>query len=230
MARAWQMRSPPLPPFQSLPRPGSLPGQGSAPAPSEPARKVKKIRLTGASLGTLGTPDPSSSFPSTKLRLGPSGVSSAASPAPSTPSITLKLGGSRVTSGPPAGLPSLPALPLAAQPVAPSQAHATPFDSGGAIAGPSGYASQAAPTQPAPVKKEKKDRKRDRVEKDEDGEDGTPAAPLVPTVPDSETGWMGGDLVCCSSFSPFFRSSSPFHPCTGKQPVASLLRRSNKAS
>lgn len=190
MARAWQTRSPPLPPFQTLPRPGSLPVAPPAPTPADPARKVKKIKLTGASFGTPSTPSYAAAPDvSTKLRLGPSGVSSAASPAPSTPSITLKLGGNRVTSGPSASLPSLPALPPVQSSLPPPQA--PPYSSGSAVAGPSGYGSPtvAPSNMPALPNKEKKEKK----EKDEDS---APSVPLVPTVPDTESGWMTGDLVC----------------------------------
>ncbi|BGP37534.1 hypothetical protein JCM10450v2_001438 [Rhodotorula kratochvilovae] len=170
MERLWRERAPPLPPFESLPRPGSLPL--SAPAP-DAERKPKRIKLTG-SLAGPSTPSAALGAPgSTKLRIGPS-----ASPAPATPSLTLKLGGSRAppTPAPPPPLPGLPVTPAQAVvqpdlPVAPSSAGRESRDL--SVAPGSGAFEHGADG--------------------EDGAGGTPSA-TFPTIPDVESGWMSGDV------------------------------------
>ncbi|GAA5949966.1 hypothetical protein JCM10213_004270 [Rhodosporidiobolus nylandii] len=172
MQRLWDERTPPLPPFASLPRPGNLPPTASTLA--DPNRKVKRIKLTGASIASPAPATPAASLAasgSTKLRLAGPSASSSSSPAPvpGTPSFTVKLGGNRVA--PPATPGALPPLPTGF-PQLPPVPSAAP-------------SSGRAPSQP-PASAGKK------AEKDDDDE-GTPAA-LVPTIPDTESGWMGGDL------------------------------------
>ncbi|GAA5823811.1 hypothetical protein JCM3770_003011 [Rhodotorula araucariae] len=172
MERLWRERTPPLPPFESLPRPGALPLPTAA---ADPERKPKRIKLTGslagpstpaASLGTQG---------STKLRLGPS---ASASPVPTTPSLTLKLGGSRAPPipGPPPPLPSLPSAPAhpAIQPDLPAASSSARGQS---------RDLSVVPGSGAP----------DHGGDGEDGAGGTPSA-TFPTIPDVESGWMMGDL------------------------------------
>ncbi|GAA6009989.1 uncharacterized protein JCM10292_000741 [Rhodotorula paludigena] len=168
MERLWRERTPPLPPFEGLPRPGAL----TAPAAPEPERKVKRIKLAG-SFATPSTPTASlSGAGSTKLRIGPS--ASSASPAPTHQPLTLKLGGNRPPSATPST--SLPVLPSDASRMAspglptPSAA-AGPVDNitPGAIA--EGYGAEA----------------------EDGGAAGTPAF-TIPTIPDIENGWFGGDL------------------------------------
>jgi len=177
MERLWRERAPPLPPFESLPRPGSLP----APSPAAPdaERKPKRIKLTGALAGGPATPSPGLVAPgAVKHRNGPS-----ASPAPpaATPSLTLKLGGSRAppTPAPPPPLPSLPAMP--------SLVSATMPDLPVASTSAGGTASRdisVAPTPSAP----------EGGAEGEDGAAGTPG-PSLPTIADVESGWMSGDVV-----------------------------------
>ncbi|GAA5913718.1 hypothetical protein JCM6882_002325 [Rhodosporidiobolus microsporus] len=189
MERLWQERSPPLPPFHSLPRPGSLPLAQPAPAPTDSARKVKRIKVTGASIGGPATPSASlAASGSTKLRIATPAAS--ASPAPATPSLTLKLGGPRPSATPSAAAGAgvaLPPLPMPAQQLPPAP---VPADSGGALAASSSSAQQHAPQAPAAAASGSSSKK---VEKDEDAEDGTPSAP-VQTTPDVESGWLSGDL------------------------------------
>lgn len=185
MRRVWQERSPPLPPFDSLPRPGTIPAVNQSmptPSASESERKVKRIKLTGASLGGS----------STKIRLGgPSTPAPAPSPATATPGITLKLGGRTAASnlGTPAALPSLPPLNLPNLPPPP------PVPSTSALASPgvSGERGSSA----VPTKKEsKKKRKQQSVDPDGDGEGVVGnAGPPIATVPDLESGWMANDNV-----------------------------------
>ena len=198
MKQAWQERSPPLPPFDSLPRPGSLP----APAPPAPAptggesdRKVKRLKLTGASLGSS----------STKIRLGgpatpaPAPAPNPATPTP-TPGITLKLGGrtaaSNITAASPAPLPSLPPLTLPNLPLDGAQSSASP------------HVTQEIPVEPihqsggeragsaAPTKKESKKKRKQSVDPDGEGDvEEEQVGPQVATIADSESGWMSDDDV-----------------------------------
>ncbi|GAA6003570.1 hypothetical protein JCM10207_000393 [Rhodosporidiobolus poonsookiae] len=180
MERLWRERSPPLPAWEALLRPGFLPNAAPAatPAASDAGRKVKRIKLTGASLGTPSTPTATLAGPnSTKLRIAPPSASPAPSPAPSTPSLTLKLGGNRAAapeSGSPfpqVALPQLPpALGTASTSAAPSPAVETP-----PAAGPSAKSSKKAERE---------------AEADEDGE---PAA-AINSIPDVDPGWLGGEL------------------------------------
>ncbi|GAA5841640.1 hypothetical protein JCM11251_004238 [Rhodosporidiobolus azoricus] len=184
MERLWEERSPPLPPFQSLPRPGSLPLASSAPPPTDSARKVKRIKVTGASTAGPATPSANLAASSTtKFRIAtPAG---SASPAPATPSLTLKLGGSRPAGAPSGGSSSagaLPPLPLPAQQVSPIP---VPADSGGAVAGPSTGVSPLTSSTVVSAAK--------RADKDDDAEDGPMSAPVV-TVPDVESGWLNEEV------------------------------------
>ncbi|GAA5908307.1 hypothetical protein JCM8208_000372 [Rhodotorula glutinis] len=176
MERLWRERAPPLPPFESLPRPGSLP----APQPTAPdtERKPKRIKLTGALAGGPSTPSPGLVAPSAvKHRNGPS-----ASPAPpsATPSLTLKLGGSRAppTPAPPPPLPSLPSMPA----LLPATMPDLPVASTSAA----GTASRDISVAPGPGAPE-------AGAEGEEGAAGTPG-PSLPTIGDVESGWMSGDV------------------------------------
>ncbi|GAA5854738.1 hypothetical protein JCM8547_004051 [Rhodosporidiobolus lusitaniae] len=190
MQRYWQD---PLPPFHTLPRPGSLPVAGPSSAQPDGGRKIKKIKLTGASVGTPSAPPANIvASGSTKLRIAPP----SASPAPSTPSLTLKLGGNRLQSTPSAPAPlatsSLPALP----PVPPS---GPPALSTGATAPSSSAVTPAPapsrrPSSSAAIAAATAERKAEKAEKEDgEGEEGAPSAPSVPTFPDVENGWMRDD-------------------------------------
>ncbi|GAA6041769.1 hypothetical protein JCM8097_008324 [Rhodosporidiobolus ruineniae] len=188
MARSWQSFSPPLPDFRTLPRPGSLPQpSAAAAAPPDSSRKVKKLKLTGASLGTPSTPTATLAG-STKLRLAP--PSASASPAPSTPSLTLKLGGGRAppaaAATPATALPPLPAnipqLPSTSGP--PTSSTPAAFSPSVTAALPPMPAATGPSSAIVPKKEEKEDG---------EGEDGPPIV-LVPTVPDVESGWMTGEI------------------------------------
>ncbi|GAA5821514.1 hypothetical protein JCM10212_000922 [Sporobolomyces blumeae] len=192
MQRLWQERCPPLPPFESLPRPGSLPAAPApAPAPTpapESDRKVKRLKLTGASLGSSAT----------KIRLGgPAAPPPAASPPPSIPALTLKLGGRPASSSaaPQVGEPVLPALPATQSPTAPVQPTASTstqpdIETTDGSSRPRADRSASA----APAKKDsKKKGKQAENDGEGDGDEGLGGASLA-TVPDPESGWMGNDL------------------------------------
>lgn len=198
MERLWRERTPPLPPFEGLPRPGAL----TAPAAPEPERKVKRIKLAG-SFATPSTPTASlSGAGSTKLRIGPS--ASSASPAPTHQPLTLKLGGNRPPSATPST--SLPVLPSDASRMAspglptPSAA-AGPVDNitPGAVA--EGYGAEA----------------------EDGGAAGTPAF-TIPTIPDIENGWFGGDLVRHSVISANAHTTDQSSRCAGRKPERGLPR------
>ncbi|GAA5953767.1 hypothetical protein JCM21900_006450 [Sporobolomyces salmonicolor] len=209
MSQLWQQRTPPLPPFESLPRPGSLPFTAAA-AP-EPERKVKRLKLTGASLGTASATSsatPPASRPSTKIRINPPAPApappsaSSASPAPSTPAITLKLGGkTAATTAPPA-----PSAPAAQYPAGPQQLPALPDTVASTSAQVSPDAGDTAgrdarkrareeerSSSAAPKKEPKKKGKEVDADGDGEGEEGHSGPPIV-TIPDVESGWMTDEL------------------------------------
>jgi len=197
MKRLWQERSPPLPHFDSLPRPGSLPLPTAAAPPPVPTpapdsdRKVKRLKLTGASLGSSAT----------KIRLGGPSTSTPAPPsAPSTPGITLKLGGRTAASNvaPPASnsvdsaLPALPSLHLPNLPVhpVPSTSHLNQE-----VGDTPGRKRADRSVSAIPHKSSKKKGKQ-AADPDGEGEgDEEHGGPPLATVPDPESGWMGGDVV-----------------------------------
>ncbi|GAA5951380.1 hypothetical protein JCM3765_002464 [Sporobolomyces pararoseus] len=190
MKHVWQERSPPLPPFDSLPRPGSLPAVPPSLPPTtapESERKVKRIKLTGASLGSSAT----------KIRIGgPSTSAATPPPAPSTPGITLKLGGRTAASNlanstPSAALPSLPPLNLPNLPAPP------PLASTSSYMGPETNRGERGEST-APTTKKKK--RKQSIDPEGDGEGAGESSGLhAITVSDPESGWLGGHIPNPSS-------------------------------
>ncbi|BGP29735.1 hypothetical protein JCM10296v2_001480 [Rhodotorula toruloides] len=173
MERLWRERCPPLPPFESLPRPGAAAPPPVAPSPAEPERKVKRIKLTGSLGSSAASPGLAAHTPTTP-----------SAPGPTKPTLTIKLGGNRQTVGAAggigasgAGLPPLPTLPTL--PTLPAHGSDRQQVTGG-------YgSSQAEASTARAVKAESAG---------PDGDDAPSTTPAVPTVPDTESGWMGGDI------------------------------------
>lgn len=181
MERLWRERSPPLPAYETLIRPGQAPPTqmssiAGAPA-KEPERKVKRIKLTGSlASSTAGSAAPAqASSPHPQASLPPSAAPAYTSPAPS---LTVKLGGGRLT-------PSL----------APTQQHGDASTMASTSQSPSTVAQESTVAQGQRQDSEDVPSLSARPERTEGapGEDAKPAA--IPTIPDAETGWLGGPAV-----------------------------------
>lgn len=209
MERLWRERSPPLPPFETLFRPGQTPSappppqQPAAPtgADSEPERKVKRIKLTGSLAGG----STGSSVP-TLDNLPPIASTSSVSSAAGTPTLKLKLGGPRptpVAAPPPRANPSPAAAPVpehsAPAPIAPTQPDLVVGPVADIAVDSTASTSTASTTHPSAVAVTATS----TVTGAGTGDDETKpaAASTVPTIADVESGWLDGPAVSCVEVS-----------------------------
>ncbi|KAG0655235.1 hypothetical protein C6P46_001101 [Rhodotorula mucilaginosa] len=173
MERLWRERSPPLPAYETLVRPGQAPPAQApfAPAavasPREPERKVKRIKLTGSlassTAGSAATTAPSPNPPSASMIT--------AQPAPA-PSLTVKLGGGRLT---------------------PSLASTSQYADSSAVASTSRSPSAVAPgTQSARQDSEDATVRTGATAAAEGATGEETKPPSIPTIPDVESGWLSG--------------------------------------
>ena len=176
MERLWRGRSPPLPAYETLVRPGQAPPAQApfAPAavasPREPERKVKRIKLTGSlassTAGSAATTAPSPNPPSASMIT--------AQPAPA-PSLTVKLGGGRLT---------------------PSLASTSQYADSSAVASTSRSPSAVAPgTQSARQDSEDATVRTGATAAAEGATGEETKPPSIPTIPDVESGWLSGPAV-----------------------------------
>lgn len=175
MERLWRERSPPLPAYETLVRPGQAPpaqapfASAAVASPREPERKVKRIKLTGSlassTAGSAATTAPSPNpQPASTIT---------AQPAPA-PSLTVKLGGGRLT---------------------PSLASTSQYADSSAVASTSRSPSAAAPG-PQSARQDSEDatvRTGGAAGEGATGEETKP--PSIPTIPDVESGWLSGPAV-----------------------------------
>ncbi|GAA5875443.1 hypothetical protein JCM3774_002985 [Rhodotorula dairenensis] len=175
MERLWRERSPPLPAYETLVRPGQAPPAqtSSVATPKEPERKVKRIKLTGSlASSTAGSAATASSSPRPQTSLPPSAIPAHPSPAPS---LTVKLGGGRLT-------PSLVPPPHHGD----VQTAASTSQSPSAVLQEStGMQSQRQDSEDVPSLGARPERTEGAP-----GEEAKPAA--MPTIPDAENGWLSG--------------------------------------
>ncbi|GAA5993188.1 hypothetical protein JCM10908_001332 [Rhodotorula pacifica] len=176
MERLWRERSPPLPAYETLVRPGQTPPVSQTPsftstASKEPERKVKRIKLTGSlassAAGPAATPRPQAPTPTSMT---------ASQPVSAPQSLTVKLGGGRVT-------PSLaPTSRLSDSPATAAISRS-----------PSALAQESAPTQSARQDSEDVAGSSAQMGQGEEGAPGEEAKPpAIPTIPDVESGWLSG--------------------------------------
>ena len=175
MERLWRERSPPLPAYETLVRPGQAPpaqapfASAAVASPREPERKVKRIKLTG-SLASSTAGSAATTAPSPNPQLA---STTTAQPAPA-PSLTVKLGGGRLT---------------------PSLASTSQYADSSAVASISRSPSAAAPG-PQSARQDSEDatvRTGGAAAEGATGEETKP--PSIPTIPDVESGWLSGPAV-----------------------------------
>jgi chromatin structure-remodeling complex subunit RSC1/2 len=193
MKKLWDERTPPLPPFANLMRPGTL-GPMAGPSTGDSERKAKRIKIKSSSLAPPHpeTPTASGSTSSGRITVKPRPAQPQAAPATpsSNPPITFKL--SRPAA--PYDAPMTPSMqtPLPALP----PVHLTMP----AVAGPSGGAE--LPPAPVVIHETRKDKRaREKLAKMmAKAASGTPGAEQGEPVsfagiPDADPGWLSGDMV-----------------------------------
>lgn len=175
MERLWRERSPPLPAYETLVRPGHAPpaqapfASAAVASPREPERKVKRIKLTG-SLASSTT----GSAATAALSPNPQSASMTTTQGAPAPSLTVKLGGGRLT---------------------PSLGSTSHYADSSAVASTSRSPSANAPgTQSARQDSEDATvRTGAAAAEGPTGEETKP--PSIPTIPDVESGWLSGPAV-----------------------------------
>lgn len=200
MQTLWNERSPPLPPFHALPRPGSF-GPTAGSSKDVDKHKPKRIKIT-SSLAGPSTSTPAPMRTSVKPRLMNMGAGPST---PATPSITLRLGSKAAPAPTPA-----PVFYLT-EPRAPQEGgdEAVPSsvrkrardDSPGSLAAAGGVPQESRKERKAREKAAKQAAKAAAKEKDEEeGDGGEGSGASFPGIPDEDSGWMGGDTVSRLSF------------------------------
>lgn len=187
MERLWRERSPPLPQWETLVRPGQTPAATPAPVTErEPDRKVKRIKLTGSLAHSSGGGSASVPSPAPLNAL----ASTSAAPSPSTPSLTLKFGGGRLN---PSLAPSAAPQWAGDVPVAGPASQSPSMITGDVPVVPAGPSTSTdvlvagAPPKGAAL--------------EGGGGDEETKHPSIPTIPDVESGWLAGPAVRPSSCS-----------------------------
>ncbi|BGP53612.1 hypothetical protein JCM8202v2_001179 [Rhodotorula sphaerocarpa] len=178
MERLWRERSPPLPQWETLVRPGQTPAATPAPVTErETDRKVKRIKLTGSLAHSSGGGSASVPSPAPLNAL----ASTSAAPSPSIPSLTLKFGGGRLN---PSLAPSAAPQWAGDVPVAGPASQSPSMITGDVPVVPAGPSTSTdVLVAGAPPK---------GAAQEGGGGDEETKHPSIPTIPDVESGWLAG--------------------------------------